>query len=82
MESNMLMFTKQDSILIAATLGIVLGVPVLVPAFYGSSTITLPDHAGDRPGHLSERNDVGGHHGDARSHGPGLDCSLSSRVPI
>jgi hypothetical protein len=37
-------FTKQDSILIAATLGIMLSVPLLVPALYGSSTITLSDH--------------------------------------
>jgi len=78
----MLTFTKQDSIVIAVTLGILLGVPMLLPAFYGSSTITLPDHAGDRLGHLSERNEVGGDHGDARSRGPGLDCGRSSRFPI
>jgi hypothetical protein len=78
----MLTFRKQDSILIAVTLGIMLSVPVLVPAFYGSSTITLPDHAGDRLGHLSERNDVGGDHDDARSRGPGLDCGPSSRFSI
>jgi hypothetical protein len=82
MEFDMLTFTKQDSILIAVTLGIILSVPVLMPAFYGLSTITLSDHAGDRLGHLSEWNDVGGDHGDARSRGPGLVCSLSSRNPI
>ena len=82
MEFNMLTFTKQDSILIAATLAIVLSVPLLVPVFYGSSTITLPDHAGDRLGRVSERNDVGGDHGDARSRGPGLDYGLSFGFPI
>jgi hypothetical protein len=30
----MLTFTKQDSIVIAVTLAIALGVPLLVPAFY------------------------------------------------
>ena len=78
----MLTVTKQDSILIAITLGIVLSVPVLLPAFYGSSTITLSDHAGDRLEHRSGQTGVGGDHGDARLRGPGLDCSLSSRFPI
>ena len=82
MEFNMLTFTKKDSILIAVTLGTVLSVPLLVPAFYGSSTIILSDHAGDRLGHLSEHNDVGGDHGDARSRGRGSDCGLSSGFRI
>ena len=82
MELNMLTFTKQDSILIVATLAIVLSVPLLVPVFYGSSTITLPDHAGDRLGRVSERNEVGGGHGDARPRGSGLNCGLSSGFPI
>jgi hypothetical protein len=82
MEFNMLTFTKQDSILIAVTLGIMLSVPLLAPAFYGSSTITLSDHAGDRLERLSERNEVGGGHGDARSRGSGSNCSLSSGFPI
>jgi len=41
----MLMFTKQDSIVIAVTLGILLSVPLLVPAFYISSNITVLDRA-------------------------------------
>jgi hypothetical protein len=41
MDFNMLTFTKQDSILIAVMLGIVLSVPLLVPAFYGSSTTQI-----------------------------------------
>jgi hypothetical protein len=60
MEVSMGRFTKQDSILIAVTLAILLSVPLLVRAFYGLSTVTLPDHAGDRLGHLSEQDDVGG----------------------
>lgn len=75
----MLTITKQDSILIAVTLGIVLSMPVLVPALYGSSTITLSD---DRPRHLSEWNNIGGDHGRARLRGPRPYCSVSSRFPI
>jgi hypothetical protein len=82
MEFNMLTFTKQDSILIAVTLGILLGVPLLVPAFYDVSTITLSDHAGDRLDRLLEQNAVGGGHGDGRSRRSGLNCSLSSGFPI
>jgi hypothetical protein len=53
MEFNALTFTKQDSILIAVTLAIMLSLPVVVvPAFYGLSTVTLPDHAVD---HLGSR---------------------------
>jgi hypothetical protein len=81
----MLTFTKQDSILIAVTLGILLSIPLLVPALYGSSTITLLDRASDRRGHLSERserNEVGGDHGGVRPRGSGLDGGLSSRFSI
>ena len=73
----MLKFTRQESILIAVTLGIMLSVPVLVPVFYGSSTITLRDRAGDRLEYLPERSDVGGDAGEARTAEPGLDCGLS-----
>ena len=41
----MLTFTKQDSIVIAVTLGILLSVPLLGPAFYTSSNITVLDRA-------------------------------------
>jgi hypothetical protein len=71
----MLTFTKQDSILIAVTLGIGLSVPLLIPAFYTSSTITLSDQAGDRLGQLP---DVGGD----QSQGLELYCSLSHRISI
>lgn len=66
MEIDVLTFTKQDSILIAVTLAIMLSVPLLVPTFYGLSTITLPDHAVDRLG----------------SRESGASCSRSSRFPI
>jgi hypothetical protein len=78
----MFTFTQRESILIAVTLAIILGVPLLVPALYGSSTITLPDHAGDRPARPSERNEVGGDHGDARSREPNSDCGLAIRFPV
>jgi hypothetical protein len=61
-----LRFTKQDSILIAVTLAIMLSVPLLVPAFYGLSTVTLPDHAVD---HLGSRES-------------GASCGRSSGLPI
>jgi hypothetical protein len=73
----MLTFTKQDSIVIAVTLGIMLSVPLLAPALYGTSTITLHDQSGDRLEDLSERHGVGGDHGVARSPGRSLNCSLS-----
>ena len=79
MEFNMLTFTNQDSILIAVTIGIMLSVPLLVPAFYGSSTITLSDRVASplpncgRRGHLSERNDVGANRSDTRSRAPVLE---------
>ena len=66
MEFNVLTFTKQDSILIAVTLAIMLSVPLLVPAFYGLSTVTLPDHAVDRLGSLES----------------GASCTRSSGFPI
>jgi hypothetical protein len=75
----MLTVTKRDSILIAVTLGIILSVPLLAPFFYGSTTITLSDYAGDRLGHLS---DVGGDHGDAASREAGSDCSQSHGFAI
>jgi hypothetical protein len=79
MEFNMWTFTKQDSILIAVTLGAMLSVPMLVPAFYDVSTITLSDRVAspspncDRFGHFSERNDVGGDRRDTQSRAPGLE---------
>ena len=39
----MLTLTKQDSIVIAITLGLALGVPLAIPAFYTTSNITVED---------------------------------------
>jgi hypothetical protein len=66
MEINVLTFTKQDSILIAVTLAIMLSVPLLLPTLYGVSTITLPDHAVNRLG----------------SRESGASCSRSTGFPI
>jgi hypothetical protein len=82
MEFRMFTFTKQDSILIAVTLAIMLSVPLLVPALYGSTTIALSDLAGDRQGRLSDRKQIGGDYGDTRLRGTGLECGLSSGFPI
>jgi hypothetical protein len=84
----MLTFTKQDSIVIAVTLGIVLSVPFLVPAFYTSANITVLEPAasplpnGNRAGHLAKRKDVGGGDGDAQWRGPAVDCGLYYGLPI
>jgi hypothetical protein len=53
LEFNMLTFTKQDSIVIAVTLGIVLAVPLLIPAF---STSVVPNRAASS---LSNRDHAG-----------------------
>jgi hypothetical protein len=39
----MLTLTKQDSIVIAITLGLALGVPLSLPAFYTISNMTIED---------------------------------------
>ena len=40
---DMLTLTKQDSIVIAITLGLALGVPLAIPAFYTTSNMTIED---------------------------------------
>jgi hypothetical protein len=40
---DMLTLTKQDSIVIAITLGLALGAPMAIPAFYTTSNITIED---------------------------------------
>jgi hypothetical protein len=42
MEFDMFTITKQDSIIIAVTLAIILSLPLLVPAFYPTYEVTLP----------------------------------------
>jgi hypothetical protein len=39
----MLTLTKQDSIVIAITLGLALGVPLAIPAFYTTSNAAIED---------------------------------------
>jgi hypothetical protein len=45
MEFDMFTITKQDSIIIAVTLAIILSLPLLVPAFYPTYEVTLPSEA-------------------------------------
>ncbi len=71
----MLTFTKQDSIVIAVTLGIFLSVPLLVPAFYTSSNITVLDRATP-----PLQNDNFG--GDSQWRGRGVDCGSPERLLI
>jgi hypothetical protein len=60
----MFTITKQDSIVIAVTLAIMLDVPLLIPAFYPTAEITLPHRAaslstsGYLPRHLIKPKDV------------------------
>lgn len=81
-------FTKQDSIVIAVTLGIVLSVPFLVPAFYSSSNITVLDRAasplpnGNRAGHLAKRKDIGGDDIGSQWRRPAVDCGSYEGIPI
>ena len=74
----MLTFTKQDSIVIAVTLAIALGVPLLVPAFYTSSTITVVDRATPP----LPNDNFGGHDADSQWSGRGVDCGLYEGLPI
>ena len=84
----MLTFTKQDSIVIAVTLGIVLSVPFLVPAFYTSANITVLEPAasplpnGNRVGHLAKRKDIGDDDIGSQWRGPEVDCGLYYGLPI
>jgi len=73
----MLTFTKQDSIVIAVTLAIVLGVPLAVPTFYTSSKITVLDRARSALPN-------GNFGGDTASQwsGRGADCGLYEGFPI
>jgi hypothetical protein len=41
MKLNMLTFTKQDSIIIAATLGVALGVPLSIVDVFSSSNVAM-----------------------------------------
>ena len=75
----MFTLTKQDSIVIALTLGIMLSVPLLIPALYTTTEITvLNEVASQAPGNLvrhlpksTDNSDVG-----SQSREPGRDCGL------
>jgi len=77
-EFNMLTFTKQDSIVIAVTLAIALGVPLLVPAFYGSTNITVLDRATPP----LPNDNFGGDNADSQWRGRVVDCGSSEGLPI
>jgi hypothetical protein len=68
----MFTFTKQDSIVIAVTLALALGVPLAVPAFYTSSNITVLDRATPP----LPNDNFGGDDADSQWSGRGLDCGL------
>jgi hypothetical protein len=84
----MLTFTKQDSIVIAVTLGIVLSVPFLVSAFYTSSNIEIPNEAtlplanGNLAGHFAKPKDPGGDDFDSPGRAPEVDCDIYYGSPI
>jgi hypothetical protein len=74
----MLTFTKQDSIVIAVTLGILLSVPLLVPAFYTSSNIAVLDRATPP----LPNDNFGGEDVDSQWHGRGGNCSLYEGLSV
>jgi|HubBroStandDraft_6_1064221.scaffolds.fasta_scaffold80303_4 hypothetical protein len=83
----MLTLTKQDSIVIAITLGLALGVALAIPAFYTTSNITIEDR--EAPA-LSNRNPVerlakrkvpGVHDMDTAWQGSGADDDKYEGVP-
>jgi hypothetical protein len=74
----MFTFTKQDSIVIAVTLALVLGVPLLIPAFYTSSNITVLDRATPP----LPNDNFGGDDADSQWSGQGVDCGLYVGLPI
>jgi hypothetical protein len=79
----MLNLTKQDSIVIAVTLGIALSVPLVVPAFYTTANVTVLEQAdpalpNDKlVGRLAKPNGIGGDDVDAQWRAPEVDCGLS-----
>lgn len=76
----MFTLTKQDSIVIAVTLGVILSVPLLIPAFYTTTEITVPNEVafpapnGNPVGQLAKSKDNGDVGSQWRE--PGRDCGL------
>ncbi|WJR77236.1 hypothetical protein [Bradyrhizobium sp. NP1] len=84
----MFTLTKQDSIVIALTLGVILSVPLLIPAFYVTSEITLRNDAASPPPngnpvrHLAKPKDGDGDENGSRLCEPRRDCGLCDRPSI
>jgi hypothetical protein len=82
MKLKMLRITKQDSIIIAATLGVALGVPLSIVAFSSSSNIAMQHRAAPAlrndslVGPLAKRKYRGGDDVARASRGPVLDFGL------
>jgi hypothetical protein len=74
----MLTFTKQDSIIIAVTLVLALGVPLLVPAFYTVSNITVLD----RVTPPFPNDSLSGDAADSQWRGQRVDCGSPEGLPI
>jgi hypothetical protein len=83
----MLTLTKQDSIVIAITLGLALGVPLAIPAFYTTSNMTIEDR--NTPplpnrgpvGHLAKRKVAGNADMDSARQGSGVDDDMHEGLP-
>jgi hypothetical protein len=84
---NMLKLTKQDSIVIAITLGLALGVPLAIPAFYTTSNITIEDRqapplSNSNPvEHLAKRKVPGVRDMDSALQGSGADDGMYEGMP-
>jgi hypothetical protein len=79
----MFTITKQDSIIIAVTLGIILSVPVLIPALYTSTEITVRDQTARLSSHserardLVKSKDIGGNEVITQWRRPNAVCGPS-----
>jgi hypothetical protein len=84
----MLTFTKQESIVVAVTLALALGVPLAVPAFYTSANLTVLDRAaaplpnGNLVGQLAKPKDTSGEDVDSQWREPEVDCGPYHGFPI
>jgi hypothetical protein len=83
----MLTLTKQDSIVIAITLGVALGVPLAIPAFYTTSNITIEDREAPALSnrnpveHLAKRKVPADHDMDSTWQGSGMDDDMHEGIP-
>jgi hypothetical protein len=84
----MLTLTKQDSIVIAITLGLALGVPLAIPAFYTTSNITVEDGKapplpnGNPARHLAKRKVPGDHDMDSAWQGSEVEGLPTDHSPM